>query len=127
MRPLSVELERARKMIAKSGSSPPLTTVRPRKAVRVGRAADSVKKKRLEVKRCASTSAGSGDHHLRSGIEAAERAAAEVIQIDLDAYREAGQGVPNGERVASHLENPEFRDLLSRVRGRIGPTGRIDA
>ena len=45
-------------------------------------------------------------------IQTAKRAAAEAIQINLDAYCEAGQRVPDEEPVARHLENPEFRDLL---------------
>ena len=45
-------------------------------------------------------------------IEAAKRAAAEAIQINLECYREAGQRVPDGQAVSQHLENPEFRDLL---------------
>ena len=45
-------------------------------------------------------------------IEAAKRAAVEAIQINLDAYRDAGQQVPDGQDVSSHLVNPEFRDLL---------------
>lgn len=60
-------------------------------------------------------------------IEAAKRAAAEAIQINLDAYREAGQRVPDVEPVARHLENPEFRDLLFAYVDVSGPTGRIAA
>ena len=45
-------------------------------------------------------------------IEEAKRAACEAIQINLEAYREAGQDVPQGQAVLSHLENNEFRDLL---------------
>jgi predicted RNase H-like HicB family nuclease len=60
-------------------------------------------------------------------IEAARRAAAEAIQINLDAYREAGQRVPQVEPVARHLENPEFRDLLFAYVDVSGPTGRIAA
>jgi predicted RNase H-like HicB family nuclease len=45
-------------------------------------------------------------------IEAAKRAASEAIRINLEAYREAGQQAPEGQSVSSHLENPEFRDLL---------------
>ena len=45
-------------------------------------------------------------------IEAAKRAAREAIQIKLEAYRDAGQKVPEGQAVSNHLENPEFRDLL---------------
>lgn len=60
-------------------------------------------------------------------IEAAKRAAAEAIQTNLDAYREAGQRVPDVEPVARHLENPEFRDLLFAYVDVAGPTGRIAA
>ncbi len=45
-------------------------------------------------------------------IEAAKRAACEAIQVNVEAYRDAGQEVPEGQAVLSHLENPEFRDLL---------------
>ena len=45
-------------------------------------------------------------------IEAARRAATEAIQINLQAYRDAGQQVPERDAVLRHLENPEFRDLL---------------
>ena len=45
-------------------------------------------------------------------IEAARRAAREAIQINLEAYQDAGQAVPEGQAVLRHLENPEFRDLL---------------
>jgi predicted RNase H-like HicB family nuclease len=45
-------------------------------------------------------------------IEAAKRAASEAIRSNLEAYREAGQEVPEAQSVSSHLENPEFRDLL---------------
>jgi predicted RNase H-like HicB family nuclease len=45
-------------------------------------------------------------------IEAAKRAAGEAIRINLEAYQDAGQNVPEGQAVSRHLENPEFRDLL---------------
>ena len=45
-------------------------------------------------------------------IEAAKRAACEAIRINLEAYRDAGLSVPNGQDVSAHLDNPEFRDLL---------------
>jgi predicted RNase H-like HicB family nuclease len=45
-------------------------------------------------------------------IEAAKRAVAEAIQINLEAYQEAGQRVPDKQAVSRHLENPEFQDLL---------------
>lgn len=45
-------------------------------------------------------------------IEAAKQAAGEAIQASLAAYREAGMVVPGAAPVMSHLENPEFRDLV---------------
>ena len=45
-------------------------------------------------------------------IEAAKGAAREAIQINLEAFREAGQEVPERQAVSNHLEDPEFRDLL---------------
>ena len=45
-------------------------------------------------------------------IKAAKRAACEAIQINLEAYQDAGQQVPEGQPVSNHLENPEFQDLL---------------
>ena len=60
-------------------------------------------------------------------IEAAKRAAAEAIQINLDAYREAGQSVPDEEAAARHLDNPEFRDLLFAYIDVSGPTGKMAA
>jgi predicted RNase H-like HicB family nuclease len=45
-------------------------------------------------------------------IEGAKRAARDAIRANLEAYRDAGQDVPEGQNVSAHLENPEFRDLL---------------
>ena len=45
-------------------------------------------------------------------IEEAKQAAGEAIQVNLGAYLEAGQLVPEKQAVSCHLENPEFRDLL---------------
>jgi predicted RNase H-like HicB family nuclease len=45
-------------------------------------------------------------------IEAAKRAASDAIQINLEAYKDAGQSVPQEQDVSRHLANPEFRDLL---------------
>ena len=45
-------------------------------------------------------------------IEAAKQAAIEAIQINLEAYREAGQAVPERQSVEYHLENPEFQELV---------------
>jgi predicted RNase H-like HicB family nuclease len=45
-------------------------------------------------------------------IEAAKQAAVKAIKINLDAYREANQKVPEKKSVLTHLENPDFKDLL---------------
>jgi len=45
-------------------------------------------------------------------IEAAKQAACKAIQINLEAYQEAGQEIPERQSVERHLENPEFQDLL---------------
>src|ERR1017187_7678009 len=45
-------------------------------------------------------------------IEADQRAESKAIRINLEAYREAGQQVREGQSVSNHLENPQFRDLL---------------
>ena len=45
-------------------------------------------------------------------IEAAKRAAVEAIRSNIEAYQEAGLGVPECEAVSRHLGNPEFGDLL---------------
>ncbi len=60
-------------------------------------------------------------------IEAAKRAAAEAIQINLEAYQEAGQRVPDRQAVSRHLENPEFRDLLFAYVEVAEPKGKIAA
>jgi predicted RNase H-like HicB family nuclease len=60
-------------------------------------------------------------------IEAARRAAREAIQINLEAYREAGQQAPEPQSVSNHLENPEFRDLLFAYVDVAEPPGRIAA
>jgi predicted RNase H-like HicB family nuclease len=60
-------------------------------------------------------------------IEAAKRAAAEAIRINLETYNEAGQGVPDEQPVSSHLENPEFRDLLFAYVEVPAPKGKIAA
>ena len=60
-------------------------------------------------------------------IEAAKRAASEAIRINLEAYREAGQPAPERQSVSSHLENPEFRDLLFAYVEVAEPKGRIAA
>ena len=45
-------------------------------------------------------------------IEAAKQAAIKATQINLEAYHEAGQEVPEKRPVLAHLENPDFKDLL---------------
>lgn len=60
-------------------------------------------------------------------IDAAKRAAAEAIQVNLEAYREAGQQVPEEQDVSRHLANPEFRDLLFAYVEVAEPKGRIAA
>lgn len=60
-------------------------------------------------------------------IEAAKRAAAEAIRINIEAYREAGQQVPEGQTVSNHLDNAEFRDLLFAYVDVAEPQGRIAA
>ena len=60
-------------------------------------------------------------------VEAAKSAAAEAIQINLEAYQEAGQRVPDGQAPSRHLENPEFRDLLFAYVEVAGPKGKMAA
>jgi predicted RNase H-like HicB family nuclease len=60
-------------------------------------------------------------------IEGAKRAASEAIRINLEAYREAGQRVPEEQEVSRHLANPEFRDLLFGYVEVAAPEGRIAA
>ena len=60
-------------------------------------------------------------------IDAAKRAAGEAIRINLEAYREAGQQAPEPQSVSTHLENPEFRDLLFAYVEVSEPHGRIAA
>jgi predicted RNase H-like HicB family nuclease len=45
-------------------------------------------------------------------IEAAKQAACEAIQINLEAYRDAGQAIPERQSVEDHLANPEFQELV---------------
>lgn len=45
-------------------------------------------------------------------IESARRAAGDAIRSNLQGYRDAGQEVPAPQSVSTHLDNPEFRDLL---------------
>ena len=60
-------------------------------------------------------------------VEAARKAAQEAIESNLDAYREAGQSVPESAPVAKHLANPDFKDLLFAYVDVPGPHGRIAA
>ena len=60
-------------------------------------------------------------------IEGAKRAAREAIQINLEAYQDTGKELPEGQAVSSHLENPEFRDLLFAYVEVAEPKGRIAA
>jgi len=45
-------------------------------------------------------------------IDAAKQAAVKAIQSNLEAYYETGQDVPEKKPVLTHLENPDFKDLL---------------
>jgi len=45
-------------------------------------------------------------------IEAAKQAACEAIQVNLEAYREVGQAIPERQSVEHHLANPEFQELV---------------
>lgn len=45
-------------------------------------------------------------------IQAARAAAVTAIQINLETYREAGMEIPEKQSVLTHLENPEFKELL---------------
>ncbi len=45
-------------------------------------------------------------------IDTAKQAAIKAIQINLEAYQEAGQEVPGRQSILTHLENSDFMDLL---------------
>lgn len=60
-------------------------------------------------------------------IETAKRAASEAIRINMEAYREAGQAVPERQSVEYHLENPEFQELVFAYVDVPLPTERIAA
>ena len=60
-------------------------------------------------------------------IEAARQAATDAIRVNLKAYQEAGQQVPPGQFIATHLENPEFKGLLFAFIDITRPTERIAA
>jgi predicted RNase H-like HicB family nuclease len=58
-------------------------------------------------------------------IDGAKRAATEAIQINLEAYLDAGRKVPEEQDVSRHLANPEFSDLLFAYVEVAKPKGRI--
>ncbi len=60
-------------------------------------------------------------------IEAAKRAASEAIQINLEAYQEAGQRIPDEQAVSRHLANPDFQDLLFARVEVASPKGKLAA
>ncbi len=60
-------------------------------------------------------------------IETAKQAASETIRINVEAYREAGQAVPERQPVEHHLENPEFQELVFAYVDVPLPTERITA
>ena len=60
-------------------------------------------------------------------IEAAKLAAAEAIEINLEAYREAGQRVPEKAPATCHLKNPDYCDLLFAYIDLPGPKGKMAA
>jgi hypothetical protein len=60
-------------------------------------------------------------------MDPSRRAAGEAIRSNLEAYREAGQQVPEAQGVSNHLENPEFRDLLFAYVDVAEPQARIAA
>ncbi len=45
-------------------------------------------------------------------IKQAKEAAVTAIRVNIEAYREAGMDVPKRQPVLTHLEKPEFKDLL---------------
>ena len=45
-------------------------------------------------------------------IEKARLAAIKAVKINLNAYQGAGKEVPKCKPVLTHLENPDFEDLL---------------
>jgi predicted RNase H-like HicB family nuclease len=60
-------------------------------------------------------------------IDEAKQAAIKAIQINLEAYQEAGQEVPVGKSVVTHLENPDFKDLLFTYVDAAGPREKVAA
>lgn len=45
-------------------------------------------------------------------IEESKLAAIKAIKINLNAYQEAGKEIPESKPVLTHLQNPDFADLL---------------
>jgi predicted RNase H-like HicB family nuclease len=45
-------------------------------------------------------------------VDAAKRAAAEAIRVNLEAYEEAGMAVPKPQPISRHLDNPDFEGHL---------------
>ena len=45
-------------------------------------------------------------------VNTAKRAAIEAIQVNLDAYRDVGQTLPDAKPLVTHLENPDYKGLL---------------
>ena len=62
-----------------------------------------------------------------ASIDAAKAAAKEAIEVNLEAYRDLGQPLPDEQDVSRHLTNPEFRDLLFAYVEVSSPKGRIAA
>lgn len=60
-------------------------------------------------------------------IEAAKQAASEAIRINLEAYQEVGQALPERQSVEHHLENPEFQELVFAYVDVFEPRDRIAA
>lgn len=60
-------------------------------------------------------------------IETAKQAASAAIQINLEAYRDAGMALPPRQPASSHLENPDFSDLLFAYVEVAGPSGQLAA
>ncbi len=60
-------------------------------------------------------------------VEAARQAATTAIELNLDAYRDAGMAVPQRQPASVHLENPDFKDLLFTYVEVAGPSGKLAA
>ena len=48
-------------------------------------------------------------------IETAKEAAIAAIQVNLDAYKKAGQRVPDNQTIVTHLDNPDYHGLLFAI------------